>query len=401
MDRGMQTVLLAAGDGTGLEPVTSSVPKPLLPVAGKPLLQRAARRAVAAGATDLVVVVPPYYQPFTRALGDAIDGVTVTYAVQPRPMGTANALVVARRHLDDDFVVLPGDALFDPDDLASLYATVPAVGVTARAEGGDGAMVVGDGGPLDVASLSDDGAGTYVDAGACSLPDEACDWTRVPANDDGERDIVGVVERTADGHDVRPVHLGEYVDVDTPRELLRANRLAFDAWADATDDPVVAGDVDSQSRLHGTVRVEAGASVAPGAVVEGPAMIAEDATLGPNAYVRPYTYLGPGATLGHSVEVRHSIVLSDVRLGPHSFVADSVLAPDVDFGSGTRVANLRHDAACVVAHDAHERRSTDRDCIGVVAGEGASTGMEVRLDAGATLDRYATVDDGETVSADG
>ncbi|NHN43135.1 NTP transferase domain-containing protein [Halorubellus sp. JP-L1] len=396
----MQTVLLAAGDGSGLEPVSSSVPKPLLPVAGEPLLQRAARRAVAGGATDLVVVVPPYYQPFTRALGETVDGVTVTYAVQPRPVGTANALVVARRHLDDDFVVLPGDALFDVDDLASLYATVPAVGVTARAEGGDEAMIVGDGGPMDVASLSDDSAGTYVDAGACSLPGEACEWTRVPANDDGERDIAGIVERTADGHDVRPVHLGDYVDVDTPGDLLRANRVAFDEWADATDDPVVEGDVDSQSRLHGAVRVESGASVATGAVVEGPAIVAADATVGPNAYVRPYTYVGPGATLGHSVEVRHSILLSAVHLGPHAFVADSVLAPDVDFGSGTRVANLRHDAPCVVAHDDHERRSTDRDCIGVVAGESASTGMEATLDAGVTLERYASIDDGATVSHD-
>jgi NDP-sugar pyrophosphorylase family protein len=101
----MQTVLLAAGDGRALEPLSSSIPKPLLPVGGDALLAHVAGRAVAAGASDLIAVVPPYYQPFVCTLGDAVDGVQVRYAVRPRPTGTANALVGARRHLDDDLVV--------------------------------------------------------------------------------------------------------------------------------------------------------------------------------------------------------------------------------------------------------------------------------------------------------
>jgi bifunctional UDP-N-acetylglucosamine pyrophosphorylase/glucosamine-1-phosphate N-acetyltransferase len=393
----MQTVLLAAGDGAGMEPLSSTIPKPLLPVGGDPLLVHVARRAVAAGATKLVVVVPPYYQPFTRALGDDIEDVPVTYAVQPRPMGTANALVVARSLLDDDFVVLPGDTLYDVDDLTSLYASVPTVAVSARGEPttvDTGSVVVGDGGPLDVGALATDSDETYVGTGACSLPHQAKHWTRLPPNDEGERDITGIVERTAETADLRPVLLGDYVDVDHPWELLEANDRLLDDWAETTDEPAVEGAVDEQARLHGHVRVDADATVAHGAVVEGPAIVAAGATIEPNAYVRPYTYVGPNVTVGHGTEVRRSILLDDAHVDSNSVVVDSILGPRVHFAAGTRVEAARREPSHVIVDDDVVYAPTTGARFGVVAGEGASTSIHTNIDAGSTLARYATVDAG-------
>lgn len=395
----MQTVLLAAGDGERLEPLSASVPKPLVPVGGEPLLVHAARRAVAAGATDLVVVVPPYYQPFARALGDAVDGVPVTYAVQPRPMGTANALVVARDHLDGDFVVLPGDALYDDAALASLYANVPTVGVRARDEPATDPVVVGDGGPLDVERLADEETGTYVDAGACSLPAEAMHWTRPPTNDDGERDLASVVERTAADHDLRPVVVGDHVDVDAPGDLLAANRRAFDEWAERSPGQVVEGSVDEMARLHGPVRVEPGASVAYGAVVEGPAIIAAGARIEADAYVRPYSYVGPKVVVGHGTEVSSCILLSGATVGSMSALPDSVVGPNADVGARTHVARPTRVPDDLDAEAVVDVRSTPLPEFGVVVGESATLGDDVHVDAGVVVPRYATVDAGTRLPA--
>ncbi|WP_323676282.1 sugar phosphate nucleotidyltransferase [Halorubellus sp. PRR65] len=390
----MQTVLLAAGDGERLEPLSASVPKPLLPVGGDPLLVRVARRAVAAGATDLVVVVPPYYQPFARALGETVEGVPVTYAVQPRPMGTANALVVTRTHLDSDFVVLPGDTIYDDAALRSLYANVPTVGVRARDEPATDPVVVGDGGPLDVGSLADEGTGAYVDAGACSLPAEAKHWTRPPTNDAGERDLAAVVERTANGHDLRPVVVDDHVDVDAPGDLLAANRRAFDEWADRSPGQVADGSVHEMARLHGPVHVEPGASVACGAVVEGPAIVAAGARVEADAYVRPYSYVGPKVVVGHGSEVSACILLSDATVGSQSTLADSVVGPDADVGARTNALG----PTCVPdALDADARtgsQSTPTPEFGVVVGESATVGDDVHVDPGVVVPRYATVDAG-------
>lgn len=393
----MQTVVLAAGDGEGLEPVSSSVPKPLLPVGGVPLVVRVARRAVAAGATELVVVVPPYCRPFVRALGDAVDDVPVRYAVQPRPMGTANALVAARSHLDDDFVVLPGDALFAVADLASIYATVPAVAVRGRSASRTRRVLVGDGGPLDVSNLGDDRAGTYVDAGACSLPAAAMHWTRPSPNDDGERDLAAVVERTAADHDVRPVVVGDHVDVDDPPRLLAANRRAFDEWTGRHPRAVVGGAVDEVTRLHGRVRVASGASVASGAAVEGPAVVEQGAVVEPNAYVRPYSYVGPDVTVEHSTEVSNAILLEGARVGPLAEVVDSVLAPDAAIGAETTVAGCDH-RGLARGEDLPAERDGEAagDGFGVVVGEGATVGAGVRVERGVVVPRYERVEDGTT-----
>ncbi|WP_227133138.1 sugar phosphate nucleotidyltransferase [Halorubellus salinus] len=395
----MQTVLLAAGDGERLEPLSASVPKPLVPVGGDPLLVHVARRAVAAGASALVVVVPPYYQPFARALGDAVDGVPVTYAVQPRPMGTANALVVARNHLDGDFVVLPGDALYDDAALASIYANVPTVGVRARDEPATDPVVVGDGGPLEVERLDDDESGAYVDAGACSLPAEAKQWTRPPTNDAGERDLAAVVERTAAGHDLRPVVVDDHVDVDSPGDLLAANRRAFDEWAERSPGQLVEGSVHEMARLHGPVRVEPGASVAYGAVVEGPAIVAAGARIEADAYVRPYSYVGPKVVVGHGTEVSSCILLSGATIGSMSALADSVVGPDADIGARTHVVGPTQVPDALDAEATVGPRSTPEPDFGVVVGESATLGDDVHVDPGVVVPRYASVDTGTRLRA--
>jgi bifunctional UDP-N-acetylglucosamine pyrophosphorylase/glucosamine-1-phosphate N-acetyltransferase len=413
----MQTVLLAAGDGLRMEPLSSSVPKPLLPVGGDALLVHAARRAVAAGASDLVVVVPPYYQPFARTLGNTVNDVPVRYAVQPRPTGTANALVGARRHLDDDFVVLPGDCVFDVSDLESLYETVPTICVRATTGRNTDPVVVGDGGPVDVARLADDHGTAYVDAGACSLPREAMQWTRFPPNDAGERDLATVVDRTAATDDVRPVVVDDHVDVDSPGDLLAANRRVFEDVSTGGSEEsatggfeVADGTVEEMARCHGPVRVSEGASVANGAVVEGPAVVDANAVVESNAYVGPYSYVGPNVTVEHSTRVANTILLEDARIGPNCAVEDSVLGRDADVGARTIVAN--HDPGPEHEPTTTERESGASTCLddrsvqdsthsfGMVVGASATVSGTVHVDSGVVVPQYATVDDDSALRCD-
>lgn len=396
----MQTVLLAAGEGEALDPLTASLPKPLLPVGGEPIVARTARTAVAAGATSLVVVVPPYVRPFVDALGDSVAGAPVTYAVQPRPTGTANALVAARPHLDGEFAVVPGDTLFEARELGALYETVPCVGVAARAAASSEPALVGDGGGVPVDRLRGADAGGFADVGACSLPADALGWTRVPRNDDGERDLLGVVERAAEEREVRPARIEDRLDVDDPGDLLAANERAMAEWAATVDGPVVAGTVSDRARLHGPVRVEPDATVAAGAVVEGPAVIAAGAAVGPNAHLDQYTYVGEDVEIGHSVRLENAIVLAGATVSHSAHLPDSVVGPDAHVGVGATVGNRRPDGDRVLGDDDTAYRRPDGREFGVVVGASATVGVNASIDAGVTLDRYEHTDPGETLLAD-
>jgi len=396
----METVLLAAGEGDGLDPLTASLPKPLVPVGGEPLVARTARTAVAAGATSLVVVVPPYVRPFVRALGESVAGVPVTYAVQPRPTGTANALVAAKPHLDGEFVVVPGDTLFETRELAALYETVPSVGLAEGAPPGGDRALVGDGGVVSAETRARDDAGAVGDVAACSLPAAALGWTRVPRNDDGERDLSGVVERAATERDVRSVRIGDRVDVDAPGDLLAANRRAMDDWAADVEGPVVEGRVSDRARLHGPVSVESDASVAAGAVVEGPAIVAAGATVGPNAHLDAYTYVGEDVELGHSVHLENAIVLADAVVSHSAHLPDSVVGSDAHVGVGATVGNRRPDGDRVLGADDTAYRRPNGGEFGVVVGASATVGANASIDVGVTLDRYQRTEPDATMLAD-
>ena len=125
----MQTVVLAAGQGTRMRPLTDATPKPMLRAAGRPLLEHTLDRAADAGASRFVVVVGYEADQVRDHFGDSHRGLDIDYPEQTAQRGTADAVRAAAPELEDaPFVVLNGDALYDRGSLATLYASGPAVG---------------------------------------------------------------------------------------------------------------------------------------------------------------------------------------------------------------------------------------------------------------------------------
>jgi bifunctional UDP-N-acetylglucosamine pyrophosphorylase/glucosamine-1-phosphate N-acetyltransferase len=394
----MQAVILAAGEGTRMRPLTETVPKPMLPVADRPLVAHTVDAAVDAGATELVFVVGYEADRVREHFGDEYRGVQVSYAVQEEQLGTAHAAAAAREHLDGDFVVLNGDDLYDRAAIEALFDACPAVGAyrvdDPRPYGVfslDGERVTG------VVEKPDDPPSNRVNVGAYHFPAEAADWlTEVEESERGEYEITDVVERLVGAREVRAVPVERWLGVGRPWELLEAN-----VWKlGELDGQRLSGDVADDATLSGPVVVEPGATVEPGVVVEGPALLRSGADVGPNAYLRGATLLGQYVHVGNGVEVKNSVLMRGAAVPHLSYVGDSVLGENVNLGAGTQVANLRHDDADIRMTVKGERVSTGRRKFGVVAGPGAKTGVNTSLDPGVVLSAGATTDPGERVMRD-
>lgn len=111
----MKGVILAAGKGTRLYPITRHIPKPLMPIAGRLTLEYAFDQLKAMGCTEVCIVVGENEPEMRKALGDgAAFGLTLSYARQVEPKGLAHAVGFAREFVaDDDFVLYLGDAVYD------------------------------------------------------------------------------------------------------------------------------------------------------------------------------------------------------------------------------------------------------------------------------------------------
>jgi bifunctional UDP-N-acetylglucosamine pyrophosphorylase/glucosamine-1-phosphate N-acetyltransferase len=392
----MQAVVLAAGEGTRMRPLTESMAKPMLPVADRPLVAHTADAAVAAGVDELVFVMGYEGEAVREYFGESYRGVPVSYAVQEEQLGTAHAVLAAREHIDGPFAVLNGDDLYDPDDLAALLQDGPAVGTyTVEDPTAYGVFEVDDGTVTGIVEKPTDPPSNRINVGAYVFPASARDWLDVPKSERGEHELTDVLERVIEQFTVRTVAIDRWLGVGRPWELLEANE-----WQLGDLERDVDGEVRGDAELRGPVVLEAGATVEPGVVIEGPALIRSGATVGPNAYVRGATLLGEDVHVGHGVEIKNSVLMAGTNVPHLSYVGDSVLGRDVNVGAGTQVANLRHDDGTVDHTVKGERVSTGRRKFGVVVGDGAKTGINTSLAPGLTLSAGATTAPGESVTRD-
>jgi glucose-1-phosphate thymidylyltransferase len=108
----MQAVVLAAGKGTRLRPLTETKPKALVEVDGTPLIEDVFDNLLEIGATKLVVVVGYLKQQIIERYGDEYEGVPIVYAHQREQNGLAHAILQAEQYVEDDFVLMLGDNVF-------------------------------------------------------------------------------------------------------------------------------------------------------------------------------------------------------------------------------------------------------------------------------------------------
>ncbi len=109
----MKAVVLAAGKGTRLRPLTDEKPKGMVEVDGKPILTRCFEQLVELGADELLVVVGYKKEVIIDHYGDEFEGTPITYAHQRDQSGLAHALLTVEEHIDDDFMLMLGDNVFD------------------------------------------------------------------------------------------------------------------------------------------------------------------------------------------------------------------------------------------------------------------------------------------------
>ena len=248
----MDAVVLAAGKGTRLRPLTDDKPKAMVEVAGKPLLTHCLEQLIDIGADNLVVVVGYLKEQIIDYYGDEFQSVPITYAHQREQDGLAHALLTAEEHINDDFMLMLGDNVFQANlgdvvrrhqeqraDAAFLVEEVPweeasRYGVCDTNKYGEIEAVVEK--PDDPPSnLVMTGFYTFTPAifHACHL---------VQPSDRGEYELSDAVDLLLDsGRTIDAIRLdGWRVDVGYPEDRDRAEELldegAMASGAEAVDD---------------------------------------------------------------------------------------------------------------------------------------------------------------------
>jgi bifunctional UDP-N-acetylglucosamine pyrophosphorylase/glucosamine-1-phosphate N-acetyltransferase len=385
----MKAVVLAAGEGVRLQPITSTRPKHLVEVGGKPILEYCLSSLKASGIDEVLIVVHYMAEAIRLRFGDGKSfGLRIDYVEQKAIVGTGNAVSVVEPHVSDDFVLLYGDLLFTTEALKSVIAlhqkerpaaTMAVVPVGKPEDYGIVELENGNRVKRIVEKPSRQEAPTNLaNAGIYVFSVEIFERIgRISASSRGELEITDAISLLAkEGKAVLAVTLSpdDWFDIGRPWDLLEANR-----WALERMNHKVIGFIEDGAHLIGPVTVAKSARIRSGAYIEGPALIDEEADVGPNCYIRPHTSIGKKVRVGNACEVKNSILMRGTHVGHLSYIGDSILGEKCNLGAGTVTANYRFDAGPIKMMVKDKLVNSERKKLGAVLGDNVKTGINALL----------------------
>ena len=316
----MKAIILSGGKGTRLRPLTYSGAKQLVPVANKPILWYGIESIVAAGITDIGIIISPETGEEVKQVtgnGDRF-GAQITYILQEQPAGLAHAVKIAQPFLGDSpFIMYLGDniiegkvdsflASFNQQNLDGLIllrqvSNPSAFGVAKVDENGRVLQLIEKpkDPPSNLALV-----GVYLFS---STIHEAIAQINPSAR--GELEITDAIQRLIDLK--KPVEActleGWWLDTGKKDDLLEANRIILDTQI----TPAIEGELDDQSQAIGRVKIGAGTKVINSSI-RGPAIIGENCYL-ENCFIGPYSSIANDATL-IDADLEHSVILKGAKI---------------------------------------------------------------------------------------
>lgn len=331
----MKAVILAAGQGTRLRPVTLTMPKPLVPVANQPLIAYAIDMLKHAGLTEIGIVVNDLDSPIVTQLNSGAElGVTLSYIVQREQKGLAHAIGLCEEFVaGQPFCVFLGDNIFQDkmQDWLREFATTSAQVSLALGEVGDpkrfGIATVQDGQIVEVIEKPQVPKSNLAIAGVYLFKPTIFEGIRsISPSQRGEYEITDAIQwMITHGHEVGYYTVtGWWIDAGKPDSIIQANQLVMGdlPYTPAPEDKsMIMGKCDISHRvlIGENSRIE-------DSVIRGPVIIGKNVII-KNAFIGPYTAIGDACVV-ENAEIEASIVMKGCTLQNISGRIDSSLLAD-------------------------------------------------------------------------
>jgi bifunctional UDP-N-acetylglucosamine pyrophosphorylase/glucosamine-1-phosphate N-acetyltransferase len=380
----MQAIILAAGEGSRMRPLTSSQPKVMLPIFGKPLLEHIIVRAKAAGIDDFVLVIGYGAKRVSSHFLDGSKlGVKIEYSVQEKQEGTGHALLAAEGKAEDQFIMLNGDILPDTKSLKEIASEKLAVGaVKVEDPKRFGVFLEQNGYFKSVVEKSPNPPSNLANAGIYKFTRKIFDeLNSVPRSTRGEYELTDGLNMLGLKENIKIITLSSWIEIGRPWDILAANESLSTELQTKVD-----GVVEQGASLQGSVSIGEGTIVRSGSYIIGPAIIGKNCDIGPNCFIRPFTQIGDNCRVGNAVEIKNSTIMDGSKVGHLSYVGDSVIGEGCNFGAGTICSNLRHDKRSIMSYIKGERFDSGRKKLGVIMGDSVKTGINTSIYPGTVIE---------------
>jgi len=344
----MKAVIIAGGKGTRLRPITSNIPKPCVNIINEPMLGHLIKILKDNGFEEIIITVGYLGDMIEKLIGDGSNyGVKLSYFYEELPLGTAGAIRLLKDKLDDTFLIISSDILFDVDlkdmlkfhkekkSVATLALTVTDIPVAYG-------IVVTESDDRIVKFLEKPTWGEVfsdkINAGIYLLEPKVIDFIPEKSKFDFSKGLFPLLLKNNDKLFGYSININYWLDIGTPEKYLQAHH------------DILTGKIKLKREgepPENEIWIGKGTNISKTAKVWGPVIIGDNCEIGDDAIIDRLTVIGDNCYIGKGVHVKRSLLLNDVSIRDNSFIEDNtIICSRVDIGENTKIMN-----GCVIGED--------------------------------------------------
>jgi UDP-N-acetylglucosamine diphosphorylase / glucose-1-phosphate thymidylyltransferase / UDP-N-acetylgalactosamine diphosphorylase / glucosamine-1-phosphate N-acetyltransferase / galactosamine-1-phosphate N-acetyltransferase len=377
----MKAVILAAGEGKRLRPFTEAMPKVMLPVANKPILEYVVDAVKNNGIEEIILVVGYKKEAIMDHFKDFQD-VKIRYVIQEKQLGTAHALLQAKDMIDDAFLVLPGDNIIDAKGLTKLVQEKVSYALLIKEHPHPskyGMVTIKSNILEQIIEKPQQEESHLISTGIYKFPSSIFEEIESHTSK-GDHALSSVVQSLVEQKkEIHTIPTDLWHDVVYPWDLLEVNDIIL-----RNNPSKKSGTIENNVMIKGNVCIGEDTVIHAGCYILGPVTIGKNCEIGPNVCIFPSTTIGDNTSIQSFTEIHNSLIMDDIKIGSSSYISHSIVGTGtvLHHGLSTLIGSLirHHDHDCITVDD-----------IGVMIAEDTTIQSHVVTDPGIIIGRHCTI----------
>ncbi|MDD3646671.1 MAG: sugar phosphate nucleotidyltransferase [Candidatus Gracilibacteria bacterium] len=390
----MKAIILAAGEGTRLRPITNTTPKPLIKVFGKTILEHNLEN-IYKHVSEIIIVVKYLKEQIKEKFGDNYMGTSISYQEQSDEKGTGAAIKGIK--FDEDVLILNGDSIFAKEDLEKIINLEGYGCLVKEVEDPSiyGIFEEKDSYAVKIVEKPESFIGNLANLGVYKFSHEIFSLiSSIPLSSRGEYEITDAINAFIENNKFKLLPIsGEFIDIGYPWDILDANSYFLNKLEKST----INGTIEQGVNIKGNIVLEEGAILKSGTYIEGNVYIGKNTIVGPNIYLRGNTVVGDNCHIGANNEIKNSSIGDNTNVAHLSYIGDSIIGNQVNIGGGFISANLRHDGTNIKVLVKGELKDSGKRKLGIIIGDNTKTGIKSMSYPGRVLDTGSFTMPGEII----
>jgi glucose-1-phosphate thymidylyltransferase len=319
----MKAVILAAGEGKRLRPFTETMPKVMLPVGNKPILEHILESLENTGIGEVIIVVGYKKEVIMEYFKD-YKKIKISYVTQDKQLGTAHALLQAKNLVKSPFVVIPGDNIIDKKSIVSLIEDKSEYSMLIKEHSQPskyGVVFLEKGRLKKIVEKPAEDIGNFISTGIYKFPRTIFKEIE-KIGKEGIYYLSSVIETLIEqGKSINTIKADQWMDIVYPWDILDLNEVMINNISS-----VKSGTIEKNVVIKGKVSIGKNTTIYSGSYIVGPVSIGKGCEIGPNACIFPSTSIGDNSVIHPFTEIQNSVLMNDTHVGSSSFITNSVIA---------------------------------------------------------------------------